>query len=445
MSGTVYVVHCIDTEGPLHESLEATFGRLKAIFGLDLEPSSSVLKALQNRDLDLGGIEDEVARIVAPDLLNYNDTWAKIDAMLDTMMSPQFRGQHPDSKGGSWVYSWFCMDHVGFCNNPRRRDLGYHKVFDHYRDKIAATRAQDGLYFHFHPLALNHEATAAATRYFDEKGRLVENLARRIIDRRSFPSCYRPGFHSERPDAHWFLEQYIPFDYANQSMIAEDSDTQKDISGGRFGDWRRAPKSWVPYHPSHDDHQVPGDCRRWIFRCLNVGTRLRLLSQADVDQAFHTAADGQDVVLSFANHDWRDMAPDVTRVMALLKNASASFPDIEFVYANALDAARGALDIEAGEPISFKLSITNETLGVRSNKPTFGPQPFLAIKTKSGAYHHDNFDFQEPFRRWTYALDDQTIPVDMVDQIGVAGCDAAGNVSVCLLDPATGKQETITP
>ena len=29
MSGTVQVVHCIDTEGPLHESLEATFAQLR--------------------------------------------------------------------------------------------------------------------------------------------------------------------------------------------------------------------------------------------------------------------------------------------------------------------------------------------------------------------------------------------------------------------------------
>ena len=29
---TVYVVHCIDTEGPLHESLTATYERIKNTF-----------------------------------------------------------------------------------------------------------------------------------------------------------------------------------------------------------------------------------------------------------------------------------------------------------------------------------------------------------------------------------------------------------------------------
>ena len=35
----VYIVHCIDTEGPLHESVDATFERLREIFHLDLPAS----------------------------------------------------------------------------------------------------------------------------------------------------------------------------------------------------------------------------------------------------------------------------------------------------------------------------------------------------------------------------------------------------------------------
>jgi hypothetical protein len=44
MARPVYVVHCVDTEGPLHESVEAIFERLKGIFGLDLEPSVALLR-----------------------------------------------------------------------------------------------------------------------------------------------------------------------------------------------------------------------------------------------------------------------------------------------------------------------------------------------------------------------------------------------------------------
>lgn len=34
----VHVVHCIDTEGPLYESLPETFKRLKELFDIELVP-----------------------------------------------------------------------------------------------------------------------------------------------------------------------------------------------------------------------------------------------------------------------------------------------------------------------------------------------------------------------------------------------------------------------
>jgi hypothetical protein len=54
MSGIVYVVHCVDTEGPLHEPVQATFERLKSIFGLELEPSAALLRRLQAGEVPLG-------------------------------------------------------------------------------------------------------------------------------------------------------------------------------------------------------------------------------------------------------------------------------------------------------------------------------------------------------------------------------------------------------
>ena len=35
----LYIVHCIDTEGPLNETLEATFERIKHIYHIDLKPN----------------------------------------------------------------------------------------------------------------------------------------------------------------------------------------------------------------------------------------------------------------------------------------------------------------------------------------------------------------------------------------------------------------------
>jgi len=53
MGKEVYIVHCIDTEGPLYESIEVTFEMVNQAFGIKLEPTFSNLKKLQNKDINL--------------------------------------------------------------------------------------------------------------------------------------------------------------------------------------------------------------------------------------------------------------------------------------------------------------------------------------------------------------------------------------------------------
>jgi hypothetical protein len=446
MSGTVYVVHCIDTEGPLYESVAATFERLKAIFNLDLEPSVALLRQLQAGEVDLGGLESAVRKVVDPHLLAYNDTWDKVDAMLSRIMSPEFRNKVCDSAGGGWVYNWFCVDHVGYGDNPRRRDMGCHNIFDHYETLLQETgSSRDGLYFHFHPHGFRHEAHRCATHWWSTSDSLFQILSRRVIDRRWFPAVHRPGFHVIRPDSHWFLEQFIPFDYASQAMApTADDAVQFGLQGGRFGDWRRAPVTWEPYHPAADDYQVPGSCRRWVARCLNVGTRYRLIREQDVRQAFEETRDGKPVVLSVTNHDFRDMAPDVDLVRGLLQKVGRDFPDVPFVHADAVEAIRRALRLPPQPPCELDITLqavdaATHVMVVESHTPTFGPQPWLALKTVAGGYHHDNFDIDLPFHRWQYVFDADTFPVQALSAVGVAANNAFGVTTVALLEPAIGK------
>lgn len=432
---TVYVVHCVDTEGPLAESLEATFQRAKEIFDLDLTPSVETLGKLQRCEIDLGGIEQEVAKVFNPKLLGYHQDWASIDKMLDVIMSASFRERYPDSVGRGWRFNWHCLDHFGFTDNPRGRDLKTHAVFDHYRNRHDL--AEDSVQFHHHPVGFYHQAHKPATNYLSYKPNVFTLLAHKILDRAWFPSVYRPGFHTTRPDSHWLLEQYIPFEYANQSLSDDNPDhLQQDLSGGRFGDWRNAPQHWTPYHPSHDDYQTPGHCRRWIGRCLNIGTRLRLLDADNVDLAFAQADQGEPSILSFTNHDFREIGDDIAYVHGLLKQSNQRFPDVRFEYLDGREAMRRGLDLpRPADKLDFSCSLNETLLEVTSNHPTFGPQPFLAIRTKDGRYLHDNFDFQENFRRWTYHFDDMTVPLDQIESFGIASNDHYGQCCVVLFDP----------
>jgi hypothetical protein len=351
-----------------------------------------------------------------------------------------------DSFGGGWIYNWFCVDHVDYQTNPRRRDVGYHNVFDHYGAMVRETKSfQDGMGFHYHPHPFSGEAHHCATHWWESSNSLHQILSRRVIDRMWFPSVHRPGFHVMRPDSHWFLEQFIPFDYSNQAFISTEEDkAQFGIQGGRWGDWRRAPVNWQPYHPAQDDYQTLGTCRRWIARCLNVGTRYKLIGEGDVRQAFEEARQDKPVVLAFTNHDFRDMRPDIHEIRRLLSCVVRDYPDVPFQFSEAVGAMRGALNLPFMPPCELEMSLktvddSTHVLEIRSAAPTFGPQPWLALKTTSGTYHHDNFDIDEPFHRWQYVFDKETFPLNALSSIGVAANNAIGVTTVTVMDPMAGK------
>ena len=434
MQPTLHIVHCIDTEGPLSESIESTFERLYSIFNLKLDPSSETLGRLQRCQIDLGGIEAKVAKVISPKLLNYNDSWEKIDKMLSVAMSNDFRCKLPDSSGSGWTYSWHCLDHLGYTENPRKKDLGYGKIFHKYQYFINKYHASsDELNWHFHPLSSTRQPLAAATSFSNSMDILLPTIARRILDDEWFPVVNRPGFHSERIESSLFLEQWLPFDYANQFCLDQPSD-QQDLSFGRFGDWRRSPAIWSGYHPHHDDYQSIGNCKRLIFRCLNVGTRHRCITQQDVRDAFHQARESGFAILAFSNHDYRDILEDVDYIRSLISLVKKDFEDVHFLFSGAHQAAQQFLtnvkSLSLSPPPQFELKIDQNRLIVElKSGEMHSVTPFLAIKTNNNIYYHDNLDEIEYKKAWCYSFDEQTISLANINQVGVGSAGLHGNYS----------------
>jgi hypothetical protein len=429
----LYVVHCVDTEGPLDETLDATFGRLESLFGISLPATRDNLLKIQRMEIDFQGNEQVIAECFAPELLKYNSNWSEIDAMLKEILTEEFRLAIPDSFGSGWIYSWHCMDHMGFTENPRNKDYGYGRIFRFYKSKLQETgSASDEINWHFHPLSITRNPTHAATSYVNNYDVLIEIFCKRILEDKWFPVVNRPGFHSERPDSHLFLEQWIPFDYANQ--FCEESQDQPDTSNGRFGDWRRAPSTWRGYNPSHDDYQIPGSCRRIIFRCLNVGTRMRLLTEKEVAEAFLEAQSQGNAILAFANHDWRDMRPDINYVTEMLRRVSKRFPDVKIRYSGAEEAAVMLRGYDQKDAVKLEINLLGNTLIVECTQgEIFGSQPFLALQSRAGQYFHDNLDVIEPRKKWGYVFDEQTISLGGISQIGVGTAGLYGNFSVACI------------
>jgi hypothetical protein len=226
------------------------------------------------------------------------------------------------------------------------------------------------------------------------------------------------------------MKQWIPFDYANQSGF--NFEDQPDIAGGRYGDWRRAPQSWRGYNPAHDDYQIEGNCRRKIFRCLNVGTRTRQLNEQHIREAFSEAESCGSAILAFANHDYRDMISDLRGIKKLIKQIKKEYKSVDIKFSGAESAARELIPLDLLEPdLKFHIEIVDNVLSVGIDEGSlFGPQPYLAIKSLSGNYFHDNFDVVIPKKKFSYTFDDATIPLCLVDSVGVGSSGKYGHFEV---------------
>jgi hypothetical protein len=436
--GTIFIVHHIDTEGPLWENISELFTRLKLIFDIDIEPSYENLKKLQNGEIIVDPkIINELNLAIDPHTINFKRNWHEIEAMLYHIMSNEFRDQMKDSFGYGWIYNWHIMDHVGFIENPRHRDMGYLNIFDFYSDIIQLTKSyQDTVNWHFHPISFNKKAHIPATSFDNSMYELHQIICRRLIERNWFPIVNRAGFHTERVDANFFLEQWMPFDPSN---ISVDNDmlpqNQKDLSIGRYGDWRGAPTDWSIYNPCIYDWRKKGNCNRVIARVLNLKSRHRSINYAEIEKAFIKASNGENVYLGIVNHDWRDMSIEIDEFRKLLSDVILKYPDISYKFSRTIEAFRAVIGYSNEEcvrsAIDFSVGITNNVLNVSiTNGEFFGPQPYLAIKTKDGQYFHDNFDFHEFKKSFTYVFDNYTIPLNMIDIICIASNDKFGNSTI---------------
>jgi hypothetical protein len=428
--GNVLLVHCVDTEGPLYESVSATFERVENTFGLKFTASREQLSRLQQGLDTPDHLKEAVMEFLSEDRLRYNTSWTEVDNMLHGMMAEDWRMRYADDYGNGYVFSWYILDLLGAESNPRRKALGFHAIYEHYRDILAEHgNTADKLYWHNHPVSFFFEANKTSNN-FSFTNHHVQSISRRIIDHLDFPASYRPGCHCERPDINLFLEMWIPFDYANQGMPerAEDS-LQKDIGGGRYGDWRRATSEWETYHPDWYDYQAKGNMKRYISRCLNLDARLRPITREEIVCAFERAASGKDTIMAVCNHDCREMRHHIDRYMQTVREVQQGFEGVRIRHMNAVDAVRMSERLPQEEPTRLDFSWEGPRLHVKADKPVWGPQPWFCFKTGDKRYIHENFDFQDGLH-WTYDFDEDTVTLDQIESIGVATNDNYGNSSI---------------
>lgn len=445
MEKILYIVHCVDTEGPLWEPIECLFERIYNVYGLKFKPSLNKLNELQSGIGVPFKIRSGVMEFLRPERINaYNKDWAQIFKMNETLMNKKWRSKLKDDYNSPYLFNWFILDHIGNNINPRFRTQGYNAIFEIYLRLLNNYNIKnDKVYWHFHPPSFFNEANKSSNNFSFHNYHL-EVLSRRIIDHLYFPSCFRPGMHVERPDINLFLELWIPFDYGNQGVdkqILLKNSQQLDITAGRFGDWRRAKNTWGYYHPDFYDYQKPGLMKRYLIRSLNLNSRINSITESEIEKAFNQTKKEGSTILAVVSHDERNMIPDVIWFYDKLKKIKNKYPTVKIKYSNCVDAIRKIANLKIEKPVKFNIKFNNNKIEIKSNKKLWGPQPFFCFKTLGKQYFWENLDFQGE-NYWSFTFDYETAYLEQLEYIGIATNDDFGNTTVVKINAKTKKTET---
>jgi hypothetical protein len=414
----VYIVHAVDVEGPMTETIEATFERMYS-YGLPKQfpPNLKSLKAIQNGSFE--GINPALAldlkQVFNEYCLDYKENWTEIDKILLECISKEFRNKYCSKDGSPYLFSWFIYDHhEDFSDNPRFHEVGTHKIYDHYHDLfLKKNEFNDGNYWHYHHPSINGHALESNTCWTNRTTHETI-IAKRIIDRNYYFSCFRAGLHLERNDLSHWLEMFVPFDFSARFSRSN----SVYMPGGDF-DWRGCPEKWGGWHPDWYDYRKEGSMKRYNFRCTDLWTYLSVLSEEDVYEAFREADGSGKSVLTYYNHDYRDLRYEISQGYNVINKIANKFPHINWKFVNALTAAQESLNITA-QKLKLSYELKDDLLVVKSNIEIFGPQPFLAIK-ENGLYFRDNFT-DEGGNAWAYKFRN----FNKIDAFGVAANSPSG-------------------
>lgn len=385
MKGTVQIVFCMDTEGPCDD------------------PGNPQLLA----------------------------TWDRVETAMDKLFTPEFRRKYPDKTGGHFKIGWFFLTWTGFKTNPRGRDMGYHKIRDHY---IARWGSLLDAYGDEHGWHYHHPAQSGIGNEWGLDWTICREyeqiISRQILERNWFPACYRAGGTIMDPISSRWVDAWFPFDYTNRAPLHLPS----------LVDWRPGVSEWTVYHPDHEDFRKPGAGKRRMARCLDLVTNISILSDTDIETAFKRAQNGQNAILSCFDHDYRDIAGRIHQFLARVQSISKHYPDITYHYAGPVEAMRRYHQVPAQPHLEIDAMCISNTLHIHASQPIFQSIPWIAVCTRSGEVCHIECDIHRiDAQRWIWHIDQN---LDWAE-IGIAGSTDMGMSDVAHLHAETAQTPTI--
>jgi hypothetical protein len=375
------------------------------------------------------------------DVSNYQCTYA-LSLFTDParnaarVMDPGFRLPLRDSYGTPVKLTWWMMAGNIFryatnTNIPNPNTMTLHLMKKYQGESIRSWG--DELTLHYHTFTWT-DYDGDGRYYWNQALSFPETaddfdvtLAEMLLEEETFPVSFRSGWHAMDNSWQQRLDTLLPYSMHND-WPARRVDVTEPLDN--TFDWSRAPSTFVPFHPSVTDYQVPGGGRGWNVRSA-------YMSGADssfMEGIFQAAAGGTNqVACLWAHLPETDFLDNVRKVDASAHAVALRHPNVRFRYCTAVEAMQlwratadtlrpqlAFVEIPEGEAVRWSVS---------SDEPLFQPAPFIAVKDRYGEYRVVPCQ-PTGERSWETAV---SFPRSDLAKAGAAATDTAGNLALGLI------------
>lgn len=352
------------------------------------------------------------------------------------VMQPSYRSKFSDSYGNSVKFTWWLMSgnifrfatnkNVPYPNMivPYQAKYYFGKEFEQFKDELT---------LHYHTFAWtdydnNGKYYWNQAKNFSEcKDDFYYTLAQMLIEEKIFPVSFRSGWNHMNNEWQAELDKLLLYSMHNEAPAYRTSTTEPIDN---VYDWRLATKEFIPYRPSPDNYQLPGNGRGWNLHSKNIGN----ITQNDMNSLF-IKAKTTDQVVCLWGHVWDDQFPEsALKINELANNSAKIYTDVKFRYCSAIEAMQEwRKNNDREKPvINFSEMLTGDKVKfvVESNEPIFQLQPFVAVKQIDESYTVVQFDKLSN----TSWISKNSFIKKNIAKAGIAVTDTMGNQTIKIID-----------
>ena len=354
-----------------------------------------------------------------------------------TVMDPAFRQRFLDGFGQPMKLTWWMLVGSvygkGLITDAPVPNLLPLYLMRKYHGQAIKTLG-DELTLHYHTF-LWSDYNGDGVYYWNEARSFHEcrddwdqALAQSLVEEEVFPVTFRSGWHYMDNEWQQTLNGLLPYNMDDDSPLKKAWSAQEPTFN--VLDWSLAPTNFIPYHPSPENYQIPGESSGWNVRSVKFPN----VTQDMVNDIFARAAEGQDQVVSFWGHlAESDFPANLAKMDGFAHVSSAKYPEVPWRYCAGVEAMQRWLGSRDQTPPELEVSEQGggETvkLALRANEAIFQGQPFVAVKDVYQQYSIAPCQAAGA-GSWT-----ATLPVarSQLAKAGIALTDLAGNLTTRIL------------